>query len=229
MRPGIFVSRTREKFGRTLEPCICTFSCTSVFFINIYYPQYTVLHILSHCTSYTFYFIICSLFHSHLYLYIYSLVLCFIVLLLMLFYFLFYYYYFIFFALSIERTCPVTFHYWLYPVWLCMWQIIKNLEPLNLDLSVVLQGLSTHPFEPLETVTEKVLTVKTVLLLALSSLKRVGDLQALSISPSCMDFAPRLVKVLLRLRPDYVPKVTSNPFHFQQVVLEALSPMEAGS
>ncbi len=64
---------------------ICTFSCTSVFFINIYYPQYTVLHILSHCTSYTFYFIICSLFHSHLYLYIYSLVLCFIVLLLMLF------------------------------------------------------------------------------------------------------------------------------------------------
>ncbi len=88
---------------------ICTFSCTSVFFINIYYPQYTVLHILSHCTSYSFYFIICSLFHSHLYLYIYSLVLCFIVLLLMLFLFHFlfyYYYYFFFFALSIERTCP---------------------------------------------------------------------------------------------------------------------------
>ncbi len=58
---------------------ICTFSCTSVFFINIYYSQHTVLHILSHCTSYSFYFIICSLFHSHLYLYIYSLVLCFIV------------------------------------------------------------------------------------------------------------------------------------------------------
>ncbi len=45
-------------------------------FIN---PEYTVLHILSHCTSYSlFYFIICSYFHSHLYLYIYSLVLCFI-------------------------------------------------------------------------------------------------------------------------------------------------------
>ncbi len=77
-------------FTYPVQP-ICTFSCTSVFFINIYYPQYTVLHILSHCTSYTFYFIICSLFHSHLYLYIYiyiySLVLCFIVLLLMLFLF----------------------------------------------------------------------------------------------------------------------------------------------
>ncbi len=22
-----------------------------------------------------------------------------------------------------------TFHYWLYPVWLCMWRIIQNLEP----------------------------------------------------------------------------------------------------
>ncbi len=42
---------------------------------------------------------------------------------------------------------------------------------------------------------EKLLTLKTVRLMALSSLKRVGDLQALSISPSCMDFAPGLVKV----------------------------------
>ncbi len=95
---------------------ICTFSCTSVFFINIYYPQYTVLHILSHCTSYSFYFIICSLFHSHLYLYIYSLVLCLFI------------YFFCTFHWA-DLSCP-TFHYWLYPVWLCMWQIIKNLEPI---------------------------------------------------------------------------------------------------
>ncbi len=26
------------------------------------------------------------------------------------------------------------FHYWLYPVWLCMWQINKNLEPWTLNL-----------------------------------------------------------------------------------------------
>ncbi len=25
--------------------------------------------------------------------------------------------------------CLLAFHYWLYPVWLCMWRIIKNLEP----------------------------------------------------------------------------------------------------
>lgn len=76
--------------------------------------------------------------------------------------------------------------------------------------------------------TEKILTLKTVLLIALSTLKRVGDLQALSISPSCMDFAPGFVKVLLRPRPDCVPKVTSNHFRFQQVVLEAFSPTETG-
>ncbi len=80
---------------------ICTFSCTSVFFINIYYPQYTVLHILSHCTSYTFYFIICSLFHSHLYLYIYSLVLCFIAYVIFIFYFIIIiFYFFLHFPLS---------------------------------------------------------------------------------------------------------------------------------
>ncbi len=109
---------------------ICTFSCTSVFFINIYYPQYTVLHILSHCTSYTFYFIICSLFHSHLYLYTYSLVLCSLFYCLCYFYFLFYYYYVLFFCTFhwADLSRP-TFHYWLYPVWLCMWQIIKNPPP----------------------------------------------------------------------------------------------------
>ncbi len=47
------------------------------------------------------------------------------------------------------------------------------------------------PFEPLKTVKKKILTLKTVLFLALSFLKRVGDLQALSISPSYMeDSAP---------------------------------------
>ncbi len=122
---------------------ICTFSCTSVFFINIYYPQYTVLHILSHCTSHTFYFIICSLFHSHLYLYIYIL-LCFIVLLLMLFLFsillLLFYFFCTFHWADLSRP---TFHYWLYPVWLCMWQIIKNLEPVKTN-SVYIRNNNSH-------------------------------------------------------------------------------------
>ncbi len=72
------------------------------------------------------------------------------------------------------------------------------------------------------------LWLKKSWLLALSSLKRVGDLRVLSFSLSCLDFAPGLVKVQLRPRPDYVPKVASNPFCFQKVVLEALSPTEVG-
>ncbi len=43
------------------------------------------------------------------------------------------------------------------------------------DLSVVLEGLVTAPFEPLESASERILTFKVVLLLALTSLKRVGD------------------------------------------------------
>ncbi len=113
-------------FTYPVQP-ICTFSCTSLFIINIYYPQYTVLHILSHCTSYSFYFIICSLFHSHLYLYLYSLVLCFIAYVIFIFYFIILFFCTFHWA---DLSWP-TFHYGLYPVWLCMWQIIKNLEPWN--------------------------------------------------------------------------------------------------
>ncbi len=54
------------------------------------------------------------------------------------------------------------------------------------DLSVVLEGLVMAPFEPLESASDRILTLKVVLLLALTSLKRVGDLQAFSVSETCM-------------------------------------------
>ncbi len=67
------------------------------FFINIYYSQYTVLHILSHCTSYSFYFIICPplFIPTYIYIYIFSCVmfLCFYCLC---------YFYFIFYLISIH-------------------------------------------------------------------------------------------------------------------------------
>ncbi len=92
------------------------------------------------------------------------------------------------------------------------------------DLSVVLEGLVTAPFEPLKSASERILTLKVVLLLALMSLKRVGDLQALSVSEMCMDFAPGLVKVTLRPRPGYVPKVLSTSFRSQVVTLHSFHP-----
>ncbi len=92
------------------------------------------------------------------------------------------------------------------------------------DLSVVLKGLVTAPFEPLESASEQILTLKIALLLALTSLKRVGDLQAFSVSETCMDFAPGLVKVTLQPRPGYIPKVLSTSFRSQVVTLHSQNP-----
>ncbi len=103
---------------------ICTFSCTSVFILIFINPQYTVLHIylIAHLTPYLFLFSFSPIF---IYIYIYILF-CYISLL-----------FFVISIIIIYLFCTfhwadlswLTFHYWLYPVWLCMWQIIKNLEP----------------------------------------------------------------------------------------------------
>ncbi len=76
---------------------------------------------------------------------------------------------------------------------------------------MVLEALCRPPFEPIEEMSELLLTLKTVLLLALSSLKRVGDLQALSVAPSYLDFfLPGLAKAFLYPRAGYIPKVPSS-------------------
>ncbi len=52
------------------------------------------------------------------------------------------------------------------------------------DLALVLRALITAPFEPLQSVELKFLSMKTLLLTALASIKRVGDLQAFSVDDS---------------------------------------------
>ncbi len=63
------------------------------------------------------------------------------------------------------------------------------------DLAVVLEALCRPPSEPIEDISDRLLTLKTVFLLAISSLKRVGDLQALSVDPSYLDLASGLAKL----------------------------------
>ncbi|KAI2643795.1 hypothetical protein H4Q32_029973 [Labeo rohita] len=58
------------------------------------------------------------------------------------------------------------------------------------DLAVVLQGLQQDLFEPLQSVKLDALSLKMALLTALTSFKRVGDLQALSVNSSCLEFGP---------------------------------------
>jgi len=61
-----------------------------------------------------------------------------------------------------------------------------------------------------------------VFLQAISSLKRVRDLQALSVSPSCLAFAPGIAKAFLDPKRGYVPKVpTKIP---GPIVLQAFYP-----
>ncbi len=105
--------------------CFAHSSCTSLFIlIFIKSTVDCIAHfILFNCTFYSlfnFYVILsfCSYFlsYSYLYLYIFSCVM---------FHFLFYFFCTVHWA---DLSWP-TFHYWLYSVWLCMWQINKNLEP----------------------------------------------------------------------------------------------------
>ncbi|KAI2661975.1 hypothetical protein H4Q32_007693 [Labeo rohita] len=94
------------------------------------------------------------------------------------------------------------------------------------DLAVVLQGLQRDPFEPLQSVEVDALSLKTALLTALTSVKRVGDLQALSVNNACLKFGPADSHVVLRPRPGYVPKVPTTPFRDQVVTLQAISSQE---
>ncbi len=80
----------------------------------------------------------------------------------------------------------------------------------------VLEALCNPPFEELS---DRFLTI---FLLDISSLKRVGDLQALSVVPSYLEFAPGMAKAFLYPRPGYVHKVPSSVP--QPVVLQAFCP-----
>ena len=90
------------------------------------------------------------------------------------------------------------------------------------DLAVVLEGLAEAPFEPLESAEARNLTLKVAFLLAITSLRRVGDLQALAVTPTCLEFAPGGVKAILHPRPGYVPKVPSSGMG--SVFLQAFHP-----
>ncbi len=89
------------------------------------------------------------------------------------------------------------------------------------DLALVL--------EPLQTVGLRELSLKTTLLLALASVKRVGDLQALSMNADCMQFGLGDCNITLKPKLGYVPKSLSTLFRAQVVALSAFTPESAAS
>ncbi|KAF7695433.1 hypothetical protein HF521_007156 [Silurus meridionalis] len=62
-------------------------------------------------------------------------------------------------------------------------------------------------------------TCLTAFPMATSSLKLIGDLQALSVAPSHLEFASGMASAFLYLKPAYVPTIPSRP-----VMLQALCP-----
>ena len=74
------------------------------------------------------------------------------------------------------------------------------------DLEVVLGALCRPPFEPLGSADLKILSLKTVLLVALTTAKRVSDMHALSVSAECMRFSDDGKRVLIKPHLAFVPK-----------------------
>lgn len=90
------------------------------------------------------------------------------------------------------------------------------------DLQTVLDGLEGPPFEPLEKTDIRFLSFKTALLLALSSAKRVGDLCALSVHPSCISFSQDGGLVHLWPNPAFHPKVITSDFRSRVIRIRSL-------
>ncbi|XP_077125588.1 uncharacterized protein LOC143782239 [Ranitomeya variabilis] len=85
------------------------------------------------------------------------------------------------------------------------------------DLNLVLEALTSSPFEPLDSIPLKVLTYKVALLVALTSARRVSDIQALSVDPPyLLIFHDRIV---LKPDPSYLPKVASTYHRSQEIFL----------
>ena len=76
------------------------------------------------------------------------------------------------------------------------------------DLAVVLEGHKDPLFELLEGTDLKRVSLKTVLLLALALAKRVCDIHALSMHPSCAQLFSG--DVILKPNPAFVPKVVGS-------------------
>lgn len=92
------------------------------------------------------------------------------------------------------------------------------------DLPLVLDALCSPPFEPLAQADLKWLSCKTAFLLAIVSAKRVSELHALSVSPSCLRWHPDGSGVTLWPNTAFVPKVVSRVHSNRPLTLARFQP-----
>ncbi len=96
------------------------------------------------------------------------------------------------------------------------------------DLEVVLSALQQEPFEPLETVGPKWLSLKLAFLLAIVSAKRMGDLHALSLHEECCCLLLGDAGVVLCPNPAFHPKVLFESHTSQSIELHPFHPPKDG-
>ncbi len=134
--------------------------------------------------------------------------------------------------IRVNQACVTALTPWKNPRWmekgvamgLVHTRKVVTTDASNTGWGALCEGKPT--FDPLQSTDLRSLSLKTALLLALASFKRVGDLQVLSTSPACLEFGPNDSNVILKPRHGYVPKVLSTPFRAQVITLSALPPSE---
>lgn len=84
------------------------------------------------------------------------------------------------------------------------------------DLSVVLEAFTNPPFTPSESISLWDLTLKLSFLIAITSARRVSEIQALMASEPYLVFFPD--KVVLRPSDHFIPKVATS-FHYNQDIV----------
>ncbi|XP_077343459.1 uncharacterized protein LOC143988068 [Lithobates pipiens] len=103
---------------------------------------------------------------------------------------------------------------------------VQGLSFPRWDLSLVLQSLTGPPFEPLKECFLRELTLKTVFLVAVTTARRVSEMEALSVrAPFCVILPDRIV---LKTDPAFLPKVASSFHRSQEIVLPSFCPNPSG-
>jgi hypothetical protein len=95
-------------------------------------------------------------------------------------------------------------------------------------LQLVLQSLRGRPFEPMLSSRLKWLTIKTAFLLAITTARRVGEIQALSVDDHFLridrDANGYPSGVFLKLNPHFIPKVDSDRNRESEIYLQSFCP-----
>lgn len=91
-----------------------------------------------------------------------------------------------------------------------------NIAP-SWDLSIVLKAFLGSPLEPISEASIRLITFKTVLLVAITSARRVSEIQALSVREPFLQILED--RVILKKDPGFLPKVASSFHRSQDIVL----------